>query len=306
MDINNYAPKYGGLTGKHFLSLADFSPEEIYEILNTARLLKMKQHVGERQTSLLGKEILLITKTSFSATRVALEIAIKQLCGTSLVLNLSGSQLEALVEDKDILPAVNRYGVDGIAVNTEEWQDAILLKAHSPVPIINAHGSVGPCVALAAILTLWEKFGRLKDLTVAALGNMKKHNFFLQAAVKCGMKVHAIAPEDFLPDDEFVDSTAIYGGIQTFESLERGIVGCDGVFVSAGDNLGYDYLLTDDIMDKANPNAIFLHPLPVDRDQEAESAVADGPRSAMMDMAENLLHIEKAIFALTVGKSVNT
>ena len=78
MDINNYTPKYSGLTGRHFLSIADFSPEEIYEILHTARLLKMKNNVGERQTSLLGKEIMLITKNAFSATRIAQEIAVKQ------------------------------------------------------------------------------------------------------------------------------------------------------------------------------------------------------------------------------------
>lgn len=305
MDINNYTPKYEGLKGKHFVSLADFSPEEIYEVLYTARLLKMKQNVGERQTSLLGKELLLITKTSFSATRIALEIATKQLCGTSLVLNLSGTQLEAFVEDKDILPAVHRYGVDGIAVNTEEWRDAELLKANSPVPVINAHGTVGPCVALAAILTMWEKFGKLKDLTVASIGNMKEHNFFLQAAVKCGINVHAIAPEEYLPDEDFIDSVAIYGAIQTFDNLEQGVVRCDGIFVSAGDNLGYDYLVTDAIMDKATSHAIFLHPLPVNRDTEADATVADGAHSYMMEMAENLLHIEKAVLALTCGKPVN-
>ena len=305
MDINNYTPKYGGLTGRHFLSITDLSPEEIYEILYTARLLKMKQTVGERQTSLLGKEVLMITKTAFSATRIATEIAVKQLCGTSMVLPLAGSQLEALVEDKDFLPAIDRYGVDGIAVNTEAWQDAELLKANSPVPIINAHGTTGPCVALAAALTCWEKFGRLKDLNVSVLGNMRAHNFFLQVAVKCGMKVNAISPEEYAPEDDFVESAAIYGTIKVFEDLYEGIANADAVFVSAGDELGEDYYITEEVMETTAPNSIFLHPLPVNRETEADSPVADGPRSAMLDMAENLLHVEKAVLALTLGKPVN-
>jgi ornithine carbamoyltransferase len=248
---------------------------------------------------------MLITKNAFSATRIAQEIAVKQLCGTTIVLPLGGTQLEALVEDVDFLPASARYGIDGIAVHTGAWQDASLLKAHSPVPVINAHGTTGPCVALAAVLTIWEKFGRLKDLTVAVLGNMKEHNFFLQTAVKCGMKVHAIAPKQLQPDDEFIESSAIYGVIKTFEDLEDGISGCDAVFVSAGDNLGDDYYITEAIMEDASPNAIFLHPMPVNRETEAEAAVADGNQSAMLNMAENLLHIEKAVLALTIGKTVN-
>jgi ornithine carbamoyltransferase len=305
MDINNYTPKYGGLTGRHFLSISDFSPEELYEILHTARLLKMKQAVGERQTSLLGKEVMLITKNAFSATRIALEIAVKQLCGTSIILPLGGNQLEALVEDVDFLPASARYGIDGIAVHTGAWQDAELLKNHSPVPIINAPGTTGPCVALAAILTIWEKFGRLKDVTVGVLGNMKEHNFFLQTAVKCGMKVRAIAPEEFLPDDEFIDSSAIYGTIQRFDNLEDGIKGCEVIFVSAGDNIGDDYKITEEVLEEASPNAIFLHPMPVNRATEADTTVADGEKSQMLNMAENLLHVEKAVLALTLGKSVN-
>lgn len=305
MDINNYTPKYCGLEGRNFISTSSLSPEEIYELLYTARLLKMKQLVGERQTSLLGKEIMLITKNSFSATRIALEIAIKQLCGTSLVLSLGGTQLEALTADVDFLPAAQRYGLDGIAVNTDEWRDAELLKEHSPVPIINAHGTTGPCVALAAILTIWEKFGRLKDVSVAVLGNMKDHTFFVSSAVKCGMKVNAISPEELSPSDEFIDSSAIYGGIKIFDNVYAGVKDVDAIFVSAGDKLGFDYTITEDVLAEAKENCIFLHPMPVDRDEEATTEVADGKKSAMLDMAENLLHVEKAVLALTIGKPIN-
>ena len=305
MDINNYTPKYGGLNGRSFYSLEGFSAEEIYEILYAARLLKMKQQVGERQTSLIGKEILLVTKNAFSGIRIAFEIAVKQLCGTALTLPLGGTQIEALVDDADFLPAIARYGVDGIVVNTEDWRDAKLISSNAPFPVIGAHGHTGPCMALAAMLTLWEKFGRLKDVSLGIIGNMQAHNFILQAAIKCGMKINVIGPENCLPTEEYVNAAAIYATLKTFEDLSAGVKNCNALFVTAGDELGEDFFLTEDVMDLTAPNSVFLHPLPVSRMTEAESSVCDGPRSAMMDMAENLLHVEKAVLALTIGKPIN-
>lgn len=306
MDINSYTPKYGGLHGRSLYSLEGYSPEEIYEILYAARLLKMKQQVGERQTSLLGKEVLLVTKNYFSSARIAFEIAVKQLCGTAITLPLAGTQIEALVEDADFLPAIERYGVDGIVVNTEDWRDAKLLSSNAPFPVIGAHGHTGPCLALAAILTCWEKFGKLKDVSIGIVGNMRAHNFILQAAVKCGMKVNAIGPENCLPTDDDVASAAIYATLKTFEDPYLGLKDCNAVFVTAGDDLGEEYFVTEDVLDVTAPNSVFLHPLPVNRLTEAESAVCDGPRSAMLDMAENLLHVEKAALALLLGKPINS
>jgi ornithine carbamoyltransferase len=126
----------------------------------------------------------------------------------------------------------------------------------------------------------------------------------LTGAIFCGT-----LPEEYYEQIEgyyqVFESSAIYGVIKTFEDLEDGISGCDAVFVSAGDNLGDDYYITEAIMEDASPNAIFLHPMPVNRETEAEAAVADGNQSAMLNMAENLLHIEKAVLALTIGKTVN-
>ena len=305
MDINNYTPKYAGLSGRSFLNLKDISPEEIYEILYTARLLKMKQHVGERQTQLLGKEVLLIAKTAFSGMRIAFEIAVKQLCGTSIVLPLGGTQIEALVENVDFLPSIARYGVDGIAINTDDWRDAEALKAHSPVPVINAHGAIGPCVALAALLTCWEKFGRLKDLNLSIIGNMSAHNFMMQAAVKCGMKVNTVSPKELAPPEELVASSEIYGVIKVFDEITDGLNNANAVFVIGGEMLGEEYKLTENLMELTAPDSIFLHPMPVDRVKEVDAEVCDGPQSAMLDMAENLLHVEKAVLALTLGKPIN-
>lgn len=303
MDVSTYKPRYKGLAGQSLVSLKSLSPEEIFEILHSAKLLKIQNAVEEKQTALEQKEILLIAKTAFSGMRIAFELAVKQLGGTLVVLPLGGTQIETLLADKDILPVISRYGIDGIAINTDDWRDAELLRANSTIPVINAHGNTGPCVALAAMMTCWEKLGKLNDKTIAVIGNMSAHRFIAQAAVKCGMKVHVISPEALSPDGEFIESSAIYGVIDTYTSLEKGLEGADAVFVTAGDRLGGDFFLSERAMEVC-PNAIFLHPTPVDRTAEVDAAVCDGPRSAMLDMAGNLLHVEKAVLALTLGHPI--
>ncbi|MBO7377592.1 MAG: hypothetical protein J6U35_01815 [Clostridia bacterium] len=134
MDINNYTPTGDVLSGKSVISAKFLSPEDVYEILHAARLLKMKQQVGERQVSLLGKHIMLVAKTTFSESRIAAELAVKQLGGTPVVLPLSGTQTEAMIEDVDFLPAVNRYGIDGMMVNTDDVRDAFKFAEHAPSP----------------------------------------------------------------------------------------------------------------------------------------------------------------------------
>ena len=303
MDINNYVATGDTLRGKNIISAKYLSPEDVYEILHAARILKMKQQVGERQVSLLGKQIMLVAKTSFSESRIAAELAVKQLSGTPVVLPLSGAQTEAMIDDADFLPAVSRYGIDGMLVNTDDVRDAFKIAEHAPFPVINAHGKGGPCVALAALMTVWEKFGKLKDVSLAIVGNVKDNGFILSAAAKCGMKITVVCPDEFTPD-EAIESLAIYAKITAENDLDLGIRNANAVFVTSGDDFDEEYKVTASAFSFAAPNAIFLHPMPVDREKEVEPEVCDGPQSAMLDMAGNLLHVEKAILALTVGKKV--
>ena len=304
MDINHYTPKYSGLKGRSFYSIKNFSPEDIFEILYTARLLKLKQNVGEKQTALAGKELLMVTKTEFTTSRISFEIAVRQLGGKLITLPLGGTHIEELICNEDYLSAIARCGIAGIIVNTEEKSDSKTLGFNAPFPVISAHGTLGPCVALAAVLTCWEKFGKLKDLPICIIGNITENNYIFQCAFKCGMRVSAVAPEKFLPTEADKAVAAIYAPVKCSTDISEGIKGCEAVFVAAGSDLGNEYFLTGGAMSMAAADAIFLHPMPVNRDTEADSAVCDGPNSAMLDMAENLLHIEKAVLALTLGKRI--
>lgn len=302
MDINSYTPKYSGLHGRSLISFSDYSSEEIYEILYTARLLKMKQTVKEKQPYLKDKTVMFISKSQFSATRLAFEMAVKQLYGDSIMLGLGGSQLESMLEDVDFLPVAKRHGVGVIVVSTDEIDDAMKLRGVSPIPVINAHGKRSPLVALAALLTCWEKFGKLRGLNIAIIGNEKKRSYLLHSAVKCGMNVHSVSPASLSPTDETLDYASIYGSISTFNDVEAGVKNCQIVYV-AGDNIGEEFKVTADVMDLAHPSAIFLHPTPVNRQTEADADVADGESSFMLSLAENLLHVEKAVLTLIAGEN---
>ena len=304
MDINHYSPSYSGLEGRNFYSFKDFSPEEIYEILHTARLLKLKNSVGERQPYLSGKDLLMITNPEYSSEAISFRLAVKQLAGSLISMPLEEKHVQSLIESTDETAALACYGVSGIIVNTSNRHDAKVLARNTDLPVINAHGKTGPCEALAAMLTCWEKFGKLKDLTLCIIGNVREHSQIFQCAFKCGMNVRTVAPKEFAPTEEDRDAASIYSSLTCYESVEKGVKDCDAVYVSPNSGFGQDYILTADAFELAAPNAVFLHPMPIDRTTEAESFVCDGPQSATSEMAKNLIHAEKAVLALTMGKPI--
>ncbi len=305
MDINNYVPTYAGLSGKNIISAGYLKPEEIYEILYTARLLKLKARAGERQTSLLGKQIMMISKTSQAGLRISFEVAIRKLCGGTINLSLGGKQLEEFVSDADGLSVLRNFGVDGIVVSTEENGDAGIIKECSSVPVINGNDLKSPCLSFAYLLTIWEKFGKLKDLTVAVIGDMSKDICTVQSAVKCGMNVHAISPTDKCVSDEIIDSCAIYGTIKNFDSLKKGIEGCDAVIICRGDGLPFEYCLTEQAVNAASEKAVILSSFPLKRGEEIEERLAESERFIKEAVAENLLMTEQSILSLVFGSRID-
>ena len=161
MDINKLAP-VGAIEKKHLLSLSNYTEEEIYEILLKAKEISLKLAVGEKIPHLKNRYALLITKRSFSRSRVAFEVAVS---------TLHGSELENLINDKLSLEALAGYGMDAIVVQTSELNDAELIEKSVNIPIINANPKCGPCEALAALYTVWQEKGRLSGLKITFVGD---------------------------------------------------------------------------------------------------------------------------------------
>lgn len=305
MDINRYQPKSKGGCKRNLLTLETISTEDIFEILHYARLLKARASVGERQHGLNGKFVALITKPSFARSRIAFEIAVKQLDGNAIAIPLGGLYIEDLKVNHDILPLFSRYGLDGIMIDTEEYKDAEALAAMK-IPVINANSFESPCQALAMLLTVWEKCGGFIGRKVTFIGDFSRgENSLLLGAVKAGLDVSIACPEDFRPADELLKKTLPYGDINIFDSAETAAKDADAIYVSIGNpDFPYsDFTVNTEVMAHAKPNAIFLHPLPARRGEDVTDEVIDGAHSFAADVAENMLNIEKAALALIVGRT---
>jgi ornithine carbamoyltransferase len=189
------------------------------------------------------------------------------------------------------------------------------MAANSKVPVINSLSDMWhPCQLLADLLTIKEEFGQTQGLKLAYIGDAANNmgNSYLVASALAGMSVSVAGPEGFLPDPEVVSrarSIASEFG-QTIEIHTDAALAVDGADVITTDtwvSMGMEaekesriktfseYTVTADLMNKANPNAIFLHCLPAYRGYEVAAEVIDGPQSRIWDEAENRLHAQKAL-----------
>ncbi len=300
MDINLFDPT-GSLKKKHLVTLANYGENEIYEILYLARDLRVRLSAGEKLSSLKNKYVSLLTKRGFARTRIAFESAVTKLSGIPMVSTMHGSELESIIKDKLTLEAVAGYGVNAIVVQTEESTDAEQLEKTVNVPIINANGKSGPCEVLSALLTVWKRKGKLSGLKVAAVGNPENYaDSFLFGFVNCGMDVTVICPENNFPSEKIVNYCRQYSDISVTDDLTTGIKNADVVFVSDDDS-GRDYLVDEYVMEKAKPDAILLHTLPIAENGNLDESVYDLPSFAVSDEASYLPDVEMAVLTLLIG-----
>ena len=300
MDVNSYKPN-GSLNKKHLVSLQNYTEEEIYEILKAAKEISDRLAAGEKQTSLKNKYIYLITKSGFSRSRIAFETAVSKLSGTYTVSTLHGLEIDGILKDKLSMAAIAEYGVNAIVVRTEMSTDAELLEKTVELPVINANPKNGPCEALAALLTVWEKKGRLSGLKVATIGKADEFaDGFIYAFIKCGADVTVICPEDEAPDEKVTGYCAQYGGIAVTADIVKGVSDADVIFVSE-DGFPKEFTLTEDLLEYAKPNVVVLHSLPLKEDGgNVTEEVINSKNFAALAQAINLQKIIMAALCLLV------
>lgn len=302
MDINKLTP-VGAINKKHLLSLSGYTEEDICEILLKARELAQKKAVGEKTPALKNRYALLITKRSFSRSRIAFEVAVSMLQGSAIVSTLHGSELETMINDKLSLETLARYGMDAIVVQTSELGDAELIEKSVNIPIINANPKSGPCEALAALYTVWQKKGRLSGLKISFVGDSSAFaDSVVYGFVNCGFDVTFVCPEELTPSAEVYGYCRQFGDVKVRTDIVDGIKGADVIFVS-DDGLSADYDIDNDMLDAHAPNALVLHTLPVDPDGNLKEDVLSSPRFAGVEEAENLPLIEMAALCLLVVKN---
>lgn len=311
MDINRYSPSYG-LNKIHLIKLADYTTEEIFEILYATKAMKSKFAAHESTGILTGTTVALLFGATSLRLRSALEIGIRQLGGTCVNLPYSQSDMLAGENIKDVVNVISRYGVGALVTRGISQDELDEYCAVSPISIINSNNDdFNPLQALCDLYTIWEKKGKLERLKLAYVGKGESvASSLVMGAIKCGMEVAIASPAEFGIKPEHLTHAEQYGKIFITDNPIEAVRDADVVYTE-----GYDYHLavTDKdreilkpyqvnnaLMNYANHNAVFMHPLPATRGLEVTDEVIDGKNSLVLDQGENRLHVIKAVLALLV------
>jgi ornithine carbamoyltransferase len=303
------------MRGRDLLSINDLNPEELDLLIRTA--LSMKRDGSP--AVLTGKTIAMLFEKPSLRTRVSFEVGMKQLGGSAIYLSQAEVGLGQREPVDDVARVLSRY-VSAIVARTYAQQTLQELADAADTPVINAlSDDEHPCQALADLLTVREKKGRLEGVRVAFVGD--GNNVAASLAVACGLAgvqfVIASPPGYDLPAG--VVSSArewaqrIGGTVETVISPEDAVKGADVVYTDVWTSMGQEstrrqrleafqgYQVDEQLMTLAKPDAIFMHDLPAHRGEEIVEAVIEGPQSVVFDQAENRLHAQKALLAAVMA-----
>jgi ornithine carbamoyltransferase len=306
-------------SGKSFLSIHDFTTEQIMRVMDLAALLKAEQKAGVPHPILKGKTLGMIFLKPSTRTRISFEVAIWQLGGYGLFLSANDLQLKRGETIADTARVLSRY-LDGIMIRTFAHSDVIELAREGSIPIINGLTDLlHPCQVMADLLTGIEKFGDLAGRKLAYIGdgNNMVHSLMYGGA-KVGMHVTCACPAGYEPDPEVVaaaraDGAATGARMDIVRDPKEAVRGADilytDVWASMGQEAEYEkrvrdfkgYQINAELVSMANPDCIVMHCLPAHRGDEITDDAADGRHSVLWDEAENRLHAQKAILALTMS-----
>jgi ornithine carbamoyltransferase len=297
---------------RHFLDLRDFDPATLRQMLDISAGFKRAGGVSSRP--LAGKTLALIFEKPSTRTRVSFEVAMRQLGGDVVVLNARDLQAGRGESVSDTALVLSRY-VDAIMLRTDQVSKLHELAQYATVPVINGLTDTShPCQLMADVLTFEEHRGPIAGQVVAWCGDGNNvARSWIEAAVRFGFTLRLATPDSLRPPLELLDWARAQGGkIELTDDPETAVAGARCVvtdaWVSMSDdpntsrhNLLAPYRVTNALMAKAAPDAVFMHCLPAHRGEEVTADVIDGPQSVVFDEAENRLHAQKGVLAWALG-----
>src|SRR5436309_1020674 len=300
------------LKGRSFTRVADWSRDDLLAVLDLADELKRLQQAREEHHLLPGRTLGMIFQKPSTRTRVSFEVGIYQLGGAALYLSAGDLQLGRGETIKDTAVVLSRY-LDAIMIRTFAQSDVEELAANASIPVINGlTDSSHPCQALADVMTIRERFGRLEGLKVVYLGDGNNVcASFIVASAKLGIAFVAATPPGYRPD-EAAQRIAREAGdsVELVDDPRAAVEGADVLYTDVWTSMGQEeererrlkdlagYGIDEELVALAGDEAIVLHCLPAHYGEEITEGVLYGPRSAVWDQAENRLHSQKALMAL--------
>ena len=326
------------LRGRNFLTLKDFTSEEINYLLDLSAQLKEKKKKNIAVDTLRGKNVALIFEKTSTRTRCAFEVAAHDLGMGTTYLDPSGSQIGKKESIEDTARVLGRM-FDGIEYRGYGQEIVEELAKYAGVPVWNGlTNEYHPTQMLADMLTIREQFEKLKGIKLVYMGDARYNmgNSLMIACAKLGMHFVACTAEAYFPNQELVSQceewASLSGGTITLtENVAAAATGADVIYTDVWVSMGEPdevweerikaltpYKVTKRVMELAKPEAIFLHCLPAfhdlktkigkeiyDRfgikDMEVTDEVFESPQSKVFDEAENRMHTIKAVMAATLG-----
>ena len=305
--------------GRNFLTLMDYTKEEINFILNTAADFKNKLIKREPHEQLRGRTLAMLFEKPSTRTRTSFQAAIAHLGAQSFYMTPKQTQLSRGEPIKDTARVIDRY-CDGLVIRTFEQNKVEEYAKYMESPVVNALTDLThPCQGLADLLTIKEKKGSLEGKKITYAGDVWNvcHSLIIASSIM-GINIHVARPKGYDPNEKvmkFAEEKAEKLGAEIIVTtdLHSAIRNADVVYANTWHSMGgpekekekrirdfAPYQINVNVLSEAKKDAIFMHCLPGYRGEEMTDEVIEGPQSAVWDQAENRMHTEKAVLALVI------
>jgi ornithine carbamoyltransferase len=315
------APVEQPVANRDLVSARDFSPEETQALYQLTHIIKHRP--ADFRGALAGKQLVLFFEKASLRTRLTFESGMASLGGTSLFVDQTQSRLGLREPVKDIARNVERW-VHGVVLRTYEHSTITEMADNAGIPVINALSDLEhPCQAYADFFTLQEKFGDLRQVHTAYVGdgNNVAHSLMLVAAA-LGTSIAVATPEGYEPDAEIVATAKKIARttgsiIDITNDPKRAVTGANAIYTDVWASMGQEaeaeerkkifapYQVNNELFSLAAPEAFFMHCLPAHRGEEVTADVMDSPCSIVFDQAENRMHVQKAILLMLLGSGMS-
>lgn len=310
-----------GLPCRDLVSIRDLRPQDIEDIFHLAGLMKARP--SRFRAALAGKQIVMFFEKPSLRTRLTFEAGMASMGGWTSFVDQTHGRLDAREKLSDIAHNLERW-VDGIILRTFAHRTVEGMAEHACIPVINALSELEhPCQALADYFTLHERFGDLKKICLAYVGdgNNVAHSLLLTCA-SVGSKIRIATPPQYAPHAHIVtearDIAANTGAtIEIVTDPREAVFGVEAVYTDAWTSMGHEheseervrifppFQMNRELVAGAAPHAVFMHCLPAHRGMEITDEVIDSERSVVFDQAESRLHVQKAILLLLLGSEAS-
>ncbi|MFH1078712.1 MAG: ornithine carbamoyltransferase [Pseudomonadota bacterium] len=298
---------------KDLLSVYDLDPPDFKLIFEKAAMLKKMLKAGEYHAPLKGKTLGMIFDKSSTRTRISFEVGMFQLGGIALFLSSRDTHLGRGESIQDTAKIMSRY-LNGIMIRTYAQEAVEEFAQHAAIPVINGLTDLlHPCQILSDLFTILEKKGAYEGLKIAYIGDGNNvANTWVNAAARLPIRLALACPEGYEPDTSIVERAvkAAKERVTLYRDPADAATGADVIYTDVWASMGQEaqqakraeafksYQVNRKLLACAGKDAIVMHCLPAHRGEEITAEVLEGPRSVVIDQAENRLHVQKAIMEI--------